>query len=105
MIGKLKVLPDDVTEDVRRLAADPMYADAHMQLADVLIKVRDPRAGEVLTNMLTDPRLAPTAAIALGLRGDEAGRPTLEQLVNDPDPSVWRQASMALRKLDGQTPR
>ena len=101
-LAKSKVLPDDVAEDVCRLAADPSYGSARRNMADALIKVSNPRAREALIDMLGDPNLSPTAAIALGKRKDPAARPVLEELVSDSDASVRRQATRALRKLDGR---
>ena len=105
VIAKIKVLPEDVADETCSLAADPSYGSARMNLADALIKIRNPRAGAVLIDMLGDPRLAPTAAIALGWRRDPAGRAMLEELVDDPDASVRRQASTALRRLEGRPRR
>jgi HEAT repeat protein len=93
------VADDEVFDDIVALLRDRRYGRAREMLALSLGNVRDPRAVDVLIELLQDDDVAGHAVIALGeLRASRAVT-YVEQLLSHPKAWVRKEARKALVKM------
>jgi HEAT repeat protein len=91
---------DSVFDDVARLARDPSYGRDREMLAVALGGMRDPRAVDVLIELLDDDDVAGHAVIALGTLKAIRARAKIEPFLQHPKPWVRKEAKKALEKTD-----
>ena len=97
----LSVVADDsVFEDIVRLVTDRRHGKAREMLAVALGNMKDPRAVDVLIELLEDDEVAGHALIALRKLKAEKARPHIERFLNHPKTWVRNEAKKALEKLN-----
>ncbi len=97
----LSVVADDsVFEDIVHLVTDRRHGKAREMLAVALGNMKDPRAVDVLIELLEDDEVAGHALIALRKLKAEKARPHIERFLNHPKTWVRNEAKKALEKLN-----
>jgi HEAT repeat protein len=94
------VASDQIADDMLRLATDRQYGRAREMVVVGLGKLRDPRAKEVLLDLLGDEEVAGHAVMAIGKLRVKAARPPLQRLLNHPKTWVRREAKKAIARID-----
>lgn len=96
----LAVVADDtVFDDLIELARDRSYGRAREMLMLALAQTKNPKAIEVLLELLDDDEVAGHAVMALGKVGAREARPAIERFVEHPKPWVRKEAKKALARL------
>ncbi|MHB1034183.1 MAG: HEAT repeat domain-containing protein [Pirellulales bacterium] len=102
----LSVIADDsVFADIAELVQDKRHGRAREMLAVALGNMKDPRAIDLLIELLDDDEVVGHALIALGKLRAVKARPHVEPLVGHPKGWVSKQAKKTLAKLDKGKPR
>lgn len=97
----LSVVADDsFSDDIIRIVRDKGHGQARGGLVPALGNMKDPRAVDVLIELLDDQEVATDALGPLGKLKAAKARPKIERFLNDPDPWVRREAKRALAKID-----
>jgi HEAT repeat protein len=96
----LSVVADDRHfESIVGMIGDREYGKAREMLVIALARVRDPRADEVLMNLLTDEELVGHAVIALGERRSAEAKDRLERLTTHRKKWIRTEAKKALQMI------
>lgn len=93
------VARDPVFEEVAALARDKRHGKAREMLAEALARMKDPRAVDVLVDLLDDDEVAGHAVVALGKLKARAAKPAIERFLDHPKPWVRKEAERALAKI------
>jgi hypothetical protein len=97
----LEVVADEsVLDELLRLAADRRYGRAREMVVLGLGKMKDPRAVNVLIDLLFDEEVAGHAVMALGKLRATAARTHVERFLNHPKTWVRKEAKKALASID-----
>ncbi|MGH3467692.1 MAG: HEAT repeat domain-containing protein, partial [Thermocrispum sp.] len=94
------VADDDVFEDLVELARDRRYGRAREMIVVALGNMGDPRAVDVLINLLEDEEVAGHAVVALGKQRAGRARPYVERFLDHPTQWVREAARSALERID-----
>jgi len=98
----LSVVADDsVFEDVAALVRDRRHGRAREMLALALANMKDPRAVDVLIELLGDEEVAGHALSALRKLKAKKARSRIEQFLDHPKAWIRKEARRALSKIDG----
>lgn len=96
----LSVVADDsVFDQIAELARDRRYGMARQMIVWGLCRSRHPDAVPLLLDLLDDHDVAAHAVIALGRLRPPGVRPSVEPLLDHPQPLVRREAKKALDRL------
>lgn len=93
------VARDSMFEEVTALARDERHGKAREMLAEALAHMKDPRAVDVLVELLNDDEVAGHAVVALGKLKARAAKPAIERFLGHPKPWVRKEAERALAKI------
>ena len=97
----LSVVADDsVFESIVSLVRDPRHGQAREMLAVALGNMKDPRAQDVLIDLLDDDELAGHAIIALGKLKSKKAYPTIERFTTHPKAWIRKEAKKALARIE-----
>ena len=97
----LEVIADDaVFDDVVSLVRDRTHGKAREMLAVSLGNMSDPRAIDVLLELLKDEDVAGHAIMDLGKLGPSRSRAAIERFLADPKAWVRKEAKKAIDKID-----
>lgn len=97
----LTVVADDrVFDDIVELLRDKSHGHTREMLAWSLGNMRDPRAVDVLVEMLDDEEVAGHAIYALGKLKAKSARAKIERFLDHPKTWFRNEAKKALRKID-----
>lgn len=97
----LSVVADDaVFGQVVELAREKKYGRAREMVVEAMANMKDPRAAEVLIDLLDDEDTAGHAIVALGRLGAVTARPRLEPFLNHSKAWIRREARQALKRID-----
>jgi len=97
----LSVVADDsVFDEVVELVRDPGHGRAREMLAVALGNMKNPRAVDVLVELLGDEEVAGHALMALGKLKAKQARPRVERFLTHPKTWVRTEAKRALAKID-----
>lgn len=97
----LSVVADDsVYEKLVELVREPLYGSARQMIAIALGNMKDPRAVDILIELLEDDEVAGHALIALRKLKAEKARRHIERFLNHPKTWVRNEAKKALEKLN-----
>jgi HEAT repeat protein len=97
----LSVVADDsVFDDIVKLVKDKQHGRAREMVAVALGNMKDPRAVDVLIELLEDDEVAGHALIALGKQKDDRARQYIEPFLEHPKAWVRKEAKRALAKID-----
>ncbi len=103
----LAVVADDrVFNEIAELVRDKRHGKAREMLAVALGNMHDPRAVDLLLELLRDDEVVGHALTALGKLKAQKARPQVDSLLNHPKPWVRKEAQRTMAKLDkcqGQT--
>jgi HEAT repeat protein len=91
---------DDVFDDIVALARDQSYGRDRQMVVLALANMRDPRAVDVLLDLVHDDDVVGQAATALGKLRAERARPVLTELSRHRTTWIRQEAVKALRRLD-----
>lgn len=91
---------DSVFEDIADLVRDRRHGRAREMLAVALGNMKDPRAVDVLVELLDDEEIAGHALIALRKKAPPEARSAIEPFVDHPKTWVRNEARRALAKID-----
>lgn len=94
------VARDSVFEKVAALASNKQHGKAREMLAVALGNMKDPRAVDVLLELLDDDEVARHALMALGKLKAEKAKLAIERFLDHPKPWVRKEAERALRKIE-----
>jgi HEAT repeats len=98
--NSLEVVADDsVLDGVVELAQERSYGRDREMVVLALARMKDPRAVDVLTELLDDDSVVGHAVIALGRLKAVRARPAIEHCLTHPQPWVRRKAKKALERL------
>ena len=89
-----------LADELIELAADRRWGEARGMIIQELSKTGDPRAVDVLLNLLDDATVSTDAIIGLGKIGDAAARPALERFLTHSDSWVRKEAKKAVARID-----
>jgi HEAT repeat protein len=95
-----EVADDRVFDDLVELATDKHHGRAREMVAVALGNMRNPRAVDVLVDLLADEEVAGHAIMALGKLKAVTARPHIERFLQHPKAWVRREATRALAKID-----
>jgi HEAT repeat protein len=96
----LSVVADEtVFDDLVTIARDRSYGRAREMLMLAIARTENPKAVDVLLELLNDDEVAGHAVMALGNLGERKARPAVEQFLEHPKPWVREEAKKALVKL------
>ena len=95
-----EVADDSVFEEIVELVRDKRHGAARVMLPIALAKMKDPRAVDVLIELLDDEVVSGQAVRALRLLAPPEARSALERFVNHPKTWVRNEARRALAKID-----
>lgn len=102
----LEVVADEsVFDDLVALAKDQRHGKAREMLTLALGNMTDPRAVDVLLDLLKDEEVAGHAVMALGKLSPSKARSALEPFLRDPRPWVRKEAKRAVGGIDGARAR
>lgn len=93
------VARDPVFEEVSALVRDEKHGKAREMLAEALARMRDPRAVDVLVELLDEDEVSGHAVVALGKLKARAAKPAIERFLHHPQPWVRKEAERALAKI------
>lgn len=96
------VARDPVFEEVAALARDQRHGKAREMLAEALARMKDPRAVEVLVELLDDDEVVGHAVVALGKLKARAARPAIERFLDNPKAWIRKEAERALAKIQNE---
>jgi hypothetical protein len=97
----LEVVADDsVFDDIVELARDPSSGRAREMVVAALGNMRDPRAVEILLELLADDAVSGYAAMGLGKLRAAVARPFILPLLEHPERWVRQEAAKALKRID-----
>ncbi len=97
----LSIVADDrAFADIVDLAQDPQHGTARQMLAVSLGNMKDPRAQDVLINLLDDDEVAGHAIIGLGKLKSKKAHQAIERFLHHPKTWVRNEAKKALAKID-----
>jgi hypothetical protein len=94
------VAGDNVFDEISELVRDKRHGKSREMLAVALGNMRDPRATELLIELLGDEELVGHALVAIGKLKARDARPQVELLLNHPKPWVRKKAKQVYSKLD-----
>lgn len=94
------VADESVFEDLVDLALDRRHGRAREMIAVALGNMRDPRAVDVLIELLSDEEVAGHAIIGLGKLKAKKARPHVEPFLSHPKAWVRQEAKRAIAKID-----
>jgi HEAT repeat protein len=98
----LEVVADDsIFEDLVALVRERAFGRDRQMVVLSLARVKDPRAVEVLVELLDDEDVVGHAVMALGRLKARRARPAIERCLDDPRPWVRKEAKKALVKIGG----
>jgi hypothetical protein len=98
--NSLEVVADDaVFADVADLARDRSYGADRQMVVLALARMTDPRAVDVLVELLDDDLVAAQAVTALGRLKASRARAAIERCLEHPRPLVRKEAKKALDKI------
>ncbi|MBC7252108.1 MAG: HEAT repeat domain-containing protein [Anaerolineae bacterium] len=100
-----EVADASVFDDIVELVRDKRHGRAREMLAVALAKTKDPRAVDVLIELLDDEEIAGHAVYALRLLAPPEARSALERFVDHPKTWVRNEAKRALAKIDKKLAR
>jgi len=101
--GTSVVADDSIFDEVAELVRDQRHGGAREMLAVALGNMRDPRAVDLLIELLADEEVAGHALIAIGKLKARKARPHVERFLNDDKAWVRGEARRALAKIDKDT--
>lgn len=90
---------DAVFDDIEALARDRRYGRDREMVVVALGNMRNPRAVDVLLDLVPDEDVAGHAVIALGKLRAERARPVLRELANHPKAWIRKEATKALDRI------
>ena len=93
------VARDPALEEVATLARDRQHGKAREMLAVALGNMKDPRAVDVLIELLDDDEIAGHALMALGKLKARAAMPAIERFLDHPKQWFRKEAGRALAKI------
>jgi HEAT repeat protein len=94
------VADDSVFQDIVALARDKRHGQARVMVVEALANMRDPRAVDVLCELLADEEVAAHAVVTLGKLKAARARPQIEPFLNHSEGWVRKEAKRALAKID-----
>lgn len=94
------VADDSMLNDIVQVVRDRRHGRTREMLAYALGGMKDPRAIEVLIDLLHDDDVASHAAFALGKLKASKAKPELQVLLGNPDPRIRNEAKKALAKIE-----
>ncbi len=94
------VADDSVFTEIVNLVSDRQHGQAREMLALSLGNMRDPRAQDVLIDLLDDEEVAGHAIMALGKLKSKKAYPKIEGFLDHPKAWVRKEAKRALEKID-----
>ena len=102
----LSVVADDsVFDDIVALVKDKRHGRAREMLAVALANMKNPKAVDVLIELLDDEEIAGHALSALRKLAPPEAREAIEPFVNHPKTWVRNEAKRALKKIDNKPAR
>jgi len=102
----LSVVADDsVFDDIVALVKDKRHGRAREMLAVALANMKNPKAVDVLIELLEDEEVAGHALSALRKLAPPEAREAIEPFVNHPKTWVRNEAKRALKKIDNKLAR
>lgn len=90
---------DELFDELSSLLRKRELGIARQMLTEALVKTKDPRALQVLVEILSDENLTGHALFALGKLGSPEAVPVVEQYLSHPNSWVRKEARKALTKL------
>lgn len=96
---------DSVFDDVRSIAEDKQYGADRQMFVMALGNMKNPRAVDVLINLLDDREVLPGAVAGLAKVGAPKSRDYLEPLLNHTEAWIRKEAKKAINKIDKKYPR
>lgn len=93
------VADDSVFDEVAAFATDRSYGASRKMLVLSLGNMKDPRAVEVLVDLLSDKEVAGHAVMALGKLKAKSAKPKLEPFLQHPRSWVRNEAKKALARI------
>lgn len=100
-----EVADDSVFDDIVGLVRDKRHGRAREMLAVALGNMKDPRAVDVLIELLDDEEVAGHAVLALRKLAPPEARSAIERFVDHPKTWVRNEARRALAKIDKKLAR
>lgn len=96
----LEVVADDsVFEDIVEIATDQSYGRSREMVVAALGNMKNPRAGEILIDLLDDGEVAGYAVMGLGKLKAKKAKPKIEPFLKHPQDWVRKEAKKALAKI------
>lgn len=101
-IGEILALIGDssVADDLFRFIKNRAYGSDRAQLVRGIKNLKDPRAVDVLINLVIDNDLTECAIYALGMLRAKKARPYIEKFLKDSTASVRQEAKAAIKRID-----
>ena len=97
----LSVVADDsVFDEIVKLVQDKQHGKAREMVVVALGNMSNPRAVDVLLNLLNDDEVAGYAIIALGKLKEEEFKKSIEPFLDHPKAWIRKEAKRALSKID-----
>lgn len=101
LANALAVVADDsVLDDLIALVQDKRHGASRTVLTLALGNMQDPRAVDVLLELLQDDEVVEHALTVLGTRRVQQARQPIQRLLDHPQPGVRKAAKQALAKID-----
>ena len=101
LANALTVVADDsVLDDLIALVQDKWHGAARTMLTLALGNTKNPRAVDVLLELLQDDEVVEQALTVLGNLRAQQAKPHIQRLLDHPQPGVRRVAKQALAKID-----
>lgn len=94
------VANDAVVDDLIDIATDQSYGRSREMVVAALGNMKDPRAKEILIDLLEDEEVTGYAVMGLGKLKAEEARERIESLLKHPQEWVRKEARKALAKID-----
>lgn len=91
---------DSVLDDIISIAENKDYGINRQMFIMALGNMKDPKATDVLINLLNDPEALPGAVAGLAKVGAPKSRSCLEVLLNHPEPWIRKEAKKGITKID-----
>jgi HEAT repeat protein len=95
-----KVADDRVFDGLVRLVRESKYGKSREMVAVALGRMKDPRAVDVLVDLLGDDELAGHAIIGLGKLANYRTRSYLERFLDHPTTWIRKEATKAVKRID-----
>jgi len=99
------VADDSVFDDIVALVKDKRHGRAREMLAVALANMKNPKAVDVLIELLDDEEIAGHALSALRKLAPPEAREAIEPFVNHPKTWARNEAKRALKKIDNKLAR